>query len=107
MLKAALLCSAICTAFVVGGPSSVTTQDKPAQAAKAVSLREVLKPLIGKKCRMDTDGGTWSLVFGTADQVEQECTLKSLETDHLRLVHKNGIYYVPFSALRHVFVYSR
>ena len=106
MLKAALLCSVVCTAFVVGGPSFALSQDKPAQVTKAGSLREVLKPLIGKKCRMDTDGGTWSLIFGTPDQVEQECTLKSLETDHLRLVHKEGVYYLPFSALRHVFVYQ-
>ncbi len=42
MLKAALLCSAVCTAFVVGGPSSAPSQDKPAKVAKAVSLREVL-----------------------------------------------------------------
>ena len=63
MLKAALLCSAVCTAFVVGGPSSALPQDKPAKVVKAVYLYEALKSLVGKGCyvRWHAKTASWQL----------------------------------------------
>ena len=99
MLKAALLCSAICTAFVVGGPSSVTSQDKPAQVAKAVSLREVLKPFVGKSCDMTLQQSRLILHFKT--DKKKQYKLDMLGEDFIRLTvkaHKKAEY-VPFSSI--------
>ena len=66
MLKAALLCSVVCTAFV-GGCTSLPTQGERAQVVIPPSLHEQLQPLVGKKCDMRHHEGHWILVFNSKD----------------------------------------
>ena len=103
MLKAALLCSVVCTAFVVGDRTSVASQDKPAQVAKPVTLHEALKPFVGKKCSLLPGGNSWTLSF-KSDNLKTALpqTIRKLDLvgrDFVRLTTPKTNCYIPMSSI--------
>lgn len=100
MLKAALLCSAICTAFVVGGHPSAPPQDKPVKVANPVSLHEALKPFVGKNCWALATNGRWFLSFQKKERKPYKFDM--LGVDFLRLFSKEQKFLIPFSAIREI-----
>ncbi len=99
MLKAALLCSAVCTAVVVGGPASTAPQNKPTQVVKPVVLRQVLTPLIGKKCGFLHNGDLMRLSFRKAEARDAHYTLDAVGIDFVRVSDKGGTVYAHMSTL--------
>ena len=98
MLKAALLCSAICTAFVVGGPSPMP-QDKPAKVANPVQLHEVLKSLVGKQCQVHSNSGNYYIRLSSNNKTHK---LDMVGLDFIRVTTATGKTYIPFSVITYI-----
>ena len=110
MLKTALLCSVVCTAFVVGGHSPMP-QDKPAKVAKAASLREALKPFLGKQCYHASSSGSWTIYFQVA-QIKSGLPqnlgkVDLIGSDFVRISKPKSSLYIPFSSIRRAFRITR
>ena len=103
MLKAALLCSLVCSAFVVGGRLSPAAPDAPAHVAKAHSLRDVLLALKGKKCLMTRQGDLWILNFHSKTKGKHQ-VMDVVGTDYVSLTDENSTALTPLSSIAHIFV---
>ena len=100
MLKSALICSAVCTAFVVGDYSlAATPQNKATQAVKPVVLRQVLIPLIGKKCGFLHNGDLMRLSFRKEEARDAHYTLDAVGIDFVRVSDKGGTVYAHMSTI--------
>jgi hypothetical protein len=104
MLKAALTCSVVCTAFLAGGHSTATPQDKPDQVVKTpLVLRQVLIPLIGKHCVRIPDAGSMTLRFRQGDMKNTQKSyiykLDIVGRDFVRLTNPTGGCYIPMSSI--------
>ena len=102
MLKAALLCSAVCTAFVVGGHSSTPSQDKPAEAVKPVALCKVLRLLEGDKCKVERHGDYWILNFHSGAKGKKH-RLNTVGLDFVSLTDRDSTGYFPISSISAIF----
>ncbi len=100
MLKAALLCSAVCTAFVVGDRTTVASQEKSVRFAKSVHLHEVLQRFVGKACYVSpkSSGGYW-ISFEKRLVKDGRLTFDMLGVDFIRVSSKDGKTHIPFSSI--------
>ena len=88
---------------MVGGPSSVASQDKPAKVAKPVFLHEVLKSFVGKDCYVHHyKTGTLKVSFEKRFAKQRAFKFDMLGVDFIRLSSKLAKSYIPFSAIKEI-----
>jgi hypothetical protein len=99
MLKVALLCSAIFTAFVVGDRTSVA-QDALPRVVKPVCLQGALKQFVGKDCYAHSSGsGMWFVSLQKRFAKTRRFKFDMLGVDFIRLSNKEGKIYIPFDSI--------
>ncbi len=102
MIKTTLLCSAICTAFMVGGRTETATP-----TSEPATIQEALKPLIGKQCAGFANTDSWSLNFrrDTLSRVGKSNihTLDLVGNDFVRLTSSRGVLFLPIDSIQVIY----
>ena len=94
MMKSALLCSAVCTALVLG--AGLPEADSP----NNIQLLGVLKPHVGKPIyARQLDSGTWFLSLRRGDTKGGAQTLVELSSENIWFKDRSGTTYIPLTMI--------
>lgn len=104
MLRVALMCFAVCTAFLLGDRASPGLQDKPAKISKATALHEVLRPYVGLRCSVDTSRDSWTLDLRKNSNMIKNYQVEAVGVDFVRLSRKAGNVLIPLSAIQGLWI---